>query len=488
MTRTETRTLFFCASCGNEQAKWFGRCPSCGAWNTAQEAPHAKPARGHWTRPTRGRGGAAAAPAAPVPLDRGGGEVQRERLATGFDEFDRVLGGGIVPGSIVLLGGDPGIGKSTLLLETAVHAAGGGDGRVLYISGEESEHQIRARGERLGALSPDVLVLAETDLDGIIEQIEAHAPRLVIIDSIQSMHQASIASAPGSVSQVRETGHSLVRVAKSSGVPVVLVGHVTKEGDVAGPRVLEHMVDAVLYLEGERYQELRVLRAQKNRFGATTEIGLFEMTERGFRDVPEPSSVLMADRRPGVPGSAVAATLDGSRALLVEVQALIAPNPGPQVQRRFSGLSPFRLPVLLGVLAVRAGVDLAGHDAFASLTGGVRIDETAIDLAVCLAVASSRLDRPVPDDLVVIGEVGLGGEIRRVRGGERRLVEAHKIGFRRAMLPRSMAEGLRGQVTGIELVAVDALRQAIELALGDGAPRRPGGARRAARPHGVRRR
>jgi DNA repair protein RadA/Sms len=463
MARTETKSIFYCSSCGNEQSKWFGRCPVCQAWNTAQEVPRAPRARAasarqHWARDLPGGG-----PAEPVPLTVATIGQQLERRSTGFSEFDRVLGGGVVDGSVTLVGGDPGIGKSTLLLQTAVNLARGG-AEVLYVSGEESERQIRARAERLEALEPDVLVLAETDVSRIAEQITARQPQLVVADSIQSLHLESVAAAPGSVGQVRECAFTLLRLAKASGVPVILVGHVTKEGDVAGPRVLEHMVDAVLYLEGERYQELRVLRAQKNRFGATTELGLFEMTERGFRDVPEPSSALLSDRRPGVPGSAVAATLDGSRALLIEVQALTVSTPQPTPQKRVTGLSPLRLAVLLGVLKVRGGIDTGGHDVFVSVTGGIRVDETGVDLAVCLAIASCMSDRGLPTDLVVIGEVGLGGEIRRVTGGERRLAEAAKIGLRRALVPASMAASLAG-VAGVELLPVADLAQAIDVAL-----------------------
>jgi DNA repair protein RadA/Sms len=386
------------------------------------------------------------------------------RLSTGSSELDRVLGGGLVPGAVVLIGGDPGIGKSTLVLQTVARMARAGV-RTLYVAGEESERQVLVRAERLGACDPGVLVLAETDLDQVREHIARVAPDVIVADSIQTLCRSELPSAPGTVTQVRECAFELTRIAKASGRPVLLVGHVTKEGDVAGPRILEHMVDAVLYLEGERYQELRVLRAQKNRFGATTEIGVFEMVETGLIEVADPSGAFLAGRVTGVPGTAVLASLEGNRALLVEVQALVASTVFPTPARQSTGFDRQRLQVLLAVLERRAGMRLGKRDVFVSVAGGVRLEETASDLALLLAVASARTGVAVPADLVVMGEVGLGGEIRRVRGGARRLAEAARLGFRRAVVPAANAGDGRG--IGIELVPAPDLRAALAHVLGE---------------------
>lgn len=405
--------------------------------------------------------------ATPVPLVAGG-EIRADhhRLSTGSGEFDRVLGGGLVSGAVVLVGGDPGIGKSTLLLQAAARMARAGQ-RVLIVAGEESERQILLRAERLDALDPNVLVVAETDLEQVREHITAVSPDIVIADSIQTLSLPDLPSAPGTVTQVRECALELSRMAKASGRPVLLVGHVTKEGDVAGPRILEHMVDAVLYLEGERYQELRVLRAQKNRFGATTEIGVFEMAEDGLREVADPSGAFLAGRPAGVPGTAVLASLEGNRALLVEVQALVAPTVFQAPQRQATGIDQRRLAVLLAVLERRTTAGVGKRDVFVSVAGGLRLEETASDLALLVAVASSRTGHAVPADVVVMGEVGLGGELRRVRGGARRIAEAERLGFRRAVVPAANAADGRG--IGIELVPASNLRAALAAVLGEDA-------------------
>jgi DNA repair protein RadA/Sms len=462
MARTTARTIFVCTSCGASEGKWFGRCPQCGAWNTAAEevrAPRAAPA-------ARGAGGGAAAQRISMPHSLGDDASSGSptvRLSTGFGELDRVLGGGLVPGSVVLVGGDPGIGKSTLLLQAAARLGRAG-ARCLYVTGEESEEQIRLRAERLSAAVPEVLVVTETEIDRVLEHIAAVEPRVVVADSIQTFYRADLPSAPGTVTQVRECAFELIRAGKAASIPILLVGHVTKDGDVAGPRVLEHMVDAVLYLEGDRYQELRIVRAQKNRFGATTEIGLFEMAEDGLKEVADPSGAFLAGRLHGVSGTAVLPSLEGNRALLVEVQALVARSMGDNWARQATGFDRRRLDVLLAVLDRRAQVSVAYQDVFVSVAGGLRLNETASDLALLMAVASSAADEPLPDDLVVMGEVGLGGELRRVQSAARRLAEASRLGFKRAILPAANTADGRG--IDIKLEPVADLRAAITTALG----------------------
>ncbi len=455
------KVIFVCAACGGERPKWFGRCPECGAWNTASEEVRAPVARA----PLSGEPSPATAA---VPLPAAGGEAgaddrRASRLATGIGEFDRVLGGGLVPGAVTLVGGDPGIGKSTLLLQAMAHMARAGH-RTLYVTGEESERQIRLRAERLEAVEPLVFVVAETEIERVREHIMTVDPAVVVADSIQTLYRADLPSAPGTVSQVRECAFELIRIAKASGRPIFLIGHVTKEGDVAGPRVLEHMVDAVLYLEGERYHELRVLRAQKNRFGATTEIGLFEMAESGMREVADPSGAFLAGRATGVAGTAVLASLEGNRALLVEVQSLVARASFDGVERQSTGIDRRRLAVLLAVLQRRARVALGKSDVFVSVAGGLHLEETASDLAILLAIASAATGKPVPADLVVMGEVGLGGELRRVRGGARRLAEAARLGFTRAIVPEANVADGRG--VEIEVTGARDLSSALVAALG----------------------
>jgi DNA repair protein RadA/Sms len=406
----------------------------------------------------RARAGASSADAAaPVAL-RDVAAEPRPRLATALAELDRVLGGGLVPGSAVLLGGEPGIGKSTLALQVAA-AAARGERAVLYVSGEESPEQIRLRASRLPALPEALLVLAETRVEAIAEAWRAHAPALVLVDSIQTVQSERVESAAGSVAQVRESAADLIALAKQTGAVLVLVGHVTKEGMLAGPRVLEHLVDVVLAFEGDRGQSFRVLRAAKNRFGSTLEVGVFSMGERGLEGVANPSELFLAERRDDAPGSCVTAVLEGTRPLLLEVQALVAPAGYGTARRTAIGFDDGRLALLLAVLARRGGIDALGMDVYLNVTGGMRIHEPAADLAVVLALASSRLDVPLPPDAVAIGEVGLGGEVRRVGRVDARVQEAARLGFARALVPRGAHEKLR--VAGAELVPVADVAQAV---------------------------
>ncbi len=455
---------FYCSQCGNDASRWFGRCTACGEWNTAVEAPPAG-AAGTGTRARWAPGAAAAAgggPKIPRPLaDVTVRDTPRE--PTGVAEFDRVLGGGIVAGSLVLVGGDPGIGKSTLLLQLAM-AIGAAGRSVLVVSGEESEEQIRMRAERVGAIPPSLLILCETDVEAILEAAAAVKPDVLIVDSIQTLSRADLDGGPGSVTQVRECGLALMHLAKSGGPSVFLVGHVTKDGAVAGPRVLEHMVDAVLYLEGERYQHYRTLRAAKNRFGSTHELGVFEMMESGLAGVANPSAAFLSETRGPEPGSAVVASLEGTRPLLVEVQALVSTSFYGVPQRVTSGLDQKRLAVLLAVLERRVRLKLGRHDVFVTVTGGLKLDEPGTDLGVALAVASSFLARPVLDRTLLVGEVSLSGQLRRVPRLELRVREAAQLGFVRAVVPAPQASEVR--VAGVEIVSAVHVRECIDLVLG----------------------
>ncbi len=385
------------------------------------------------------------------------------RLTVPFEEFNRVLGGGIVPGSVVLLGGDPGIGKSTLLLQVAAAVADSA-GSVLYVSGEESVQQIKLRATRLGIVGEDLLLVSETNLDQIIEHIHSVNPALVIIDSIQTVFLPALTSTAGSISQVRECAGALLQVAKTKPVPVFLVGHVTKEGTVAGPRVLEHIVDAVLYLEGDRFQSYRLLRGVKNRFGSTNEVGIFEMQSLGMVEVLNPSEVFLAERAMAAPGSAVVVTLEGTRPLLVEVQALVSPSSLTTPRRTANGFEWERLLILAAVLTKRAGISLSNQDIYVNVVGGLKIDEPAADLGVALAMASSFKDRPIAHDLVALGEVGLAGELRRVAQVERRLAEALKLGFRRFILPKATVASCRDVPADAKLMGAESVQEAIRLA------------------------
>ncbi|MFM7062871.1 MAG: DNA repair protein RadA [Actinomycetes bacterium] len=441
----KTRTVFRCMSCGADTPKWVGRCPSCGDWNTLAEEIDA-----HASAPL-------VAPSLPVAITSVGA-VDGQPVASGLSEFDRVLGGGLVPGSVTLVGGEPGIGKSTLVLQLlAARAAAGA--QVLYVTGEESAHQVRLRAERLDALHDRLLLAAETSLPHIVHHLEHLRPELCVVDSIQTLYDPEFSSAPGSVTQVRECAHRLVQVAKANGTTLLLVGHVTKDGQLAGPRVLEHVVDTVISFEGDRHHALRVLRAQKHRFGPTEELGLFAMAGDGLEPVPDPSGLFLGDRRPGVPGSVVTPALDGHRPLLVEIQALAASTNLPQPRRSAQGLDSGRLSLLLAVMDRRANVPVAGMDVYASAVGGVKVLEPGADLAICVALASALFGQSVGEHVVACGEVGLGGELRQVGRLDRRLSEAARLGFRRAVVPRSAPD----VDAGIELVRVPSLAAALDV-------------------------
>lgn len=468
--------VFLCSKCGHESPKWFGRCPACGEWNTAVEEARARPA-------PRAHRGYAASGGRPLRLDEIGGDAAEPRWSTGIRELDRVLGGGLVPGSLVLIGGDPGIGKSTLALELA--AALGGTGRtVLYVSGEESPRQAKMRAERIALRRglDHLWIHSEIELDAILGEVERLKPALLVVDSIQTLHLGALDGAPGSVTQVRECGLRLLRVAKERSLPVLLIGHVTKDGGVAGPRTLEHMVDAVLYLEGDTRHGYRILSAAKNRFGGTNEIGVFEMRGDGLVEVANPSERLLRDRAAVAPGSVVVASIEGTRPILTEVQALVAPTHFANPQRVAQGIDAKRLAVLLAVLEKRARLSLSGCDVFVNVAGGIRLEEPAADLGVALALASSFRDSPVPADWVAVGEVGLAGELRPVPQLAARLKEAARLGFRAALAPRSRIEEPReaGSTPGIAVTAAATLVEAIEAAL----PRRASEPGRAGPPRG----
>jgi DNA repair protein RadA/Sms len=420
------RSTFVCQSCGGESQKWLGRCADCGAWNSYVEEKVSAVAERRSAVPALGGG-----------ISRKYEEVDTvvaERLSSGISEFDRVLGGGIVPGSLVLLGGEPGIGKSTLLLQAAAHFATH-IGPVLYCSGEESEHQIKLRGERLGVAGGPLFLLAETCVERLVEEVERLKPALLIVDSIQTVFSLKMPSAPGSVGQVRQAATDLLFTAKGRNLPTILVGHVTKDGNLAGPKVLEHVVDTVLYFEGAPHHAHRIVRAVKNRFGAANELGVFEMTGKGLAPVANPSQLFLAERPKNVPGSSVLCTIEGSRPILVEVQALVSASTFGNARRTASGLDHNRLSLLLAVLDKRAGLNLATDDVFVNVAGGMSIEEPAADLAVVAAVASSLRNRPISPDVVVFGEVGLAGEVRATTQAALRAREAAHLGFTRCVLP-----------------------------------------------------
>ena len=441
---------FVCTECGGESVRWAGQCPHCRAWNTLQEFQVKKATRD--ARPKQLQ------PAQPQPLtDVAAENAPRTRLQWG--ELDRVLGGGIVPGSLVLIGGEPGVGKSTLLMQAAALVAR--HGTVLYVSGEESVQQVRMRAQRLDALAPGILLLPENDLDAICETISAHKPRLAIIDSIQTVTDAGYEGSAGSVTQVRESAGRLMRLAKQIGVPVFLVGHVTKDGSIAGPRVLEHIVDTVLYLEGDRRQELRILRATKNRFGSAEEIGVFAMGEAGLEEVADPSAMLLASAMPSAPGTVIVATLEGTRPLLVEVQSLVNKNESGMLRRIANGIDVNRLHMILAVLEKRLRISFAKSDVFVSVAGGIRITEPAADLGLALSIISNERTQPMPDGVVAIGELGLSGEVRRVGQLERRLQEAARHGLTRALIP---AGSKAGRPSGLDIVEVRTVAEAVSAA------------------------
>lgn len=452
----KSSTVFFCQNCGFEASKWAGQCPACREWNTFAEEPAVPRAKG--TSAGKRRDGKPKA--GPVTLDaidlKDG-----ERTSTGMKELDQVLGGGIVPGSLVLVGGDPGIGKSTLLLQVCRNLAERLP-KVLYISGEESLQQIRLRASRIGKFSDSMKLLCETCLADIEEVVLREKPQVVVIDSIQTMYQEEISSAPGSVSQVREATGVLMRLAKEQGISIFIVGHVTKEGTVAGPRVLEHMVDTVLYFEGDRHASYRILRGVKNRFGSTNEIGVFEMTEAGLREVPNPSEYMLNGRPEGASGSVVACTMEGTRPMLLEVQALVCRTNFGLPRRTAAGIDYNRVNLLMAVLEKRLNLPLSGYDAYVNVAGGLRLNEPAMDLALVLAVISSYKDLPVSGKTIVFGEVGLSGEVRAVSMAQQRVQEARKLGFTRVILPQSSLEQLKN-VEGIRLSGAATVRDALRM-------------------------
>jgi DNA repair protein RadA/Sms len=448
---TKVRTVFACQACGFESSKWLGRCPDCGEWNSlVEERQEAAPS-------ARGRAGAGLEIGGrPHSYDAVDG-ADAARLPSGIDEFDRVLGGGVVPGSMVLIGGEPGIGKSTLLLQVA-HLMGRSGGAVLYVSGEESERQIKLRGERLGISGGGLFLMGETSLERILEEVESLRPAALVVDSVQTIYSSRFPSTPGSISQVREVATQLLFLAKGRGITTFLIGHVTKDGAIAGPKSLEHIVDTVLYFEGEKHLHHRIVRAVKNRFGAVSEMGVFEMSGSGLTPVANPSALFLAERREGSPGSAVVATLEGSRPMLVEVQALVSPSSFGTPRRMSLGIDPNRTSLLLAVLEKRVGLELLTDDVFVSVAGGLEVAEPAADLGVAAAVASSFRNRPLPAHTAVFGEVGLAGEVRGVGQSALRIREAAQMGFVRCILP---ARSVPPEAFGIELVGVETLEQAL---------------------------
>ncbi len=443
-----TKTVYACTECGGSAPKWQGQCPHCGVWNTLVETVAA---------PVAVRFESVAGTRSAITSLSSIKAQENTRIATGLEEFDRVLGGGLVAGGVVLIGGDPGIGKSTLLLQAG--AALGAAHRTLYVTGEESVEQVALRAQRLGLVNAPVELLAEVQLEAIVGAISATQPEVVVVDSIQTVYSEALQSAPGSVAQVRECAAQLTRLAKQRGIVVILVGHVTKEGAIAGPRVLEHIVDTVLYFEGDPHSSFRLVRAIKNRFGAANELGVFGMTERGLKGVTNPSALFLSQHAEPVAGSAVVATLEGSRPLLVEIQALVDPVQGGNPRRLAVGLDPQRLALLLAVLHRHGGVETSGYDVFVNAVGGVRIQEPAVDLAVLLAINSSLRNKPLPAKSIVFGEVGLAGEIRPVQRGQERLREAAKLGFKTMLIPT--ANKPKQGLEGVTIITVGRVGEAL---------------------------
>jgi DNA repair protein RadA/Sms len=453
MVKKASKTIFCCQACGYQTPKWMGKCPDCGGWQTFVEEVQVARSTQRAVRSL------SSLQTKPVPIDSIELE-QDDRLLTGIGEFDRVLGGGLVPGTLVLIGGDPGIGKSTLMLE-ALHGIAGGGRKVLYVSGEESIRQIRMRSQRLSAVSSDLLVVSENDLESILLMIESVQPDVIVIDSIQTMFSQDLTSAPGSVTQVRESTVRLMLMAKKTGVSVFLVGHVTKDGVIAGPRLLEHMVDTVLYFEGDSNHVFRILRAVKNRFGSTNEIGVFEMNESGLNEVANPSAAFLSERPANAPGSVVTASMEGSRPILVELQALASSTSFGNPRRTILGIDHNRVALLVAVMEKKLGMHLMGHDIFINVAGGVKIDEPAVDMGIVSAVASSFLDRSIPKGTIIFGEVGLTGEVRAIGHVETRIAEAKKMGFTRCLVPQSNLKRMT-KIKEIELTGVKTISEAME--------------------------
>ena len=450
------KNIYACSACGFESPRWVGQCPSCGSWNTMEEtaAPAAAPAPGKAVRQRPGTG-------APALLLRDVPEDAVERTGTGIEELDRVLGGGIVEGGLMLIGGDPGIGKSTLLLQVCANLCLNHQ-RVLYVSGEESARQIKLRARRLGVDVPELYILAENALDAIESRLGEISPDIAVIDSIQTVYRPDLASAPGSVSQIRECTSLIMRLCKENGVSMFLVGHVTKDGAIAGPRMLEHMVDAVLYFEGDRSQEYRLLRAVKNRYGSVNELGVFEMTGRGMQAVPNPSERLLSHRAKGASGSVVFCSLEGSRPLLCDVQALASPSYYGVPRRTVGGADSGRVALQLAVLEKRCSLKLSNQDVYINVAGGLELSEPAADLALCAAVASSLRNQSIGADTAVFGEVGLAGEVRPVPGCDRRVAECARLGFTTLVMPRENARRLTPP-EGVRLLGVDTVAQALSV-------------------------
>jgi len=442
------KAVFTCQECGCQSPKWLGKCPDCGSWNSMVEE-----------NLTKGSSTLSGEHSRPIPICDVPPQTE-SRVTTGLSELDRVLGGGIVPGSLVLIGGDPGIGKSTLLLQAMQHLADK-CGQVLYVSGEESASQTRLRGERLGVSHKKLMILAENSLEAILTHAKQLSPKAMVVDSIQTVWTSALESAPGSVSQVRESAGKLMLLAKSSGIPVFIVGHVTKDGAIAGPRVLEHMVDTVLYFEGDGSHPFRILRAVKNRFGSTNEIGVFEMKQEGLVGVPNPSELFLSERPLGVSGSAVTASIEGSRPLLVELQALVTQTSFGVPRRTTIGVDHNRLALLVAVLEKKVGLHLSGQDIFLNAAGGVRLNEPAADLSMIMAVASSHLDRNIDPQTVIFGEVGLAGEVRAVTQAEQRIAEAEKLGFKNCIVPAGNLKRLKAG--SIKLLGVSTVDEAMQL-------------------------
>ncbi len=453
---SKIKTVFACQNCGYQSPKWLGKCPDCGSWNSFVEEQ---------LTPAPERSGHALTiseqdfpPQSILTI----ATSEEGRTKTGIGEFDRVLGGGLVIGSVVLIGGDPGIGKSTLLLQALDQLAKKGT-LVLYVSGEESLRQIKLRSSRIGVSAQELFVLAENSLEKILDEIKKLKPRVVVIDSIQTLFSLQLQSAPGSIGQVRESAGKLMLLSKSTNVSTFLIGHVTKEGAIAGPRVLEHMVDTVLYFEGDRGHPYRILRAVKNRFGSTNEIGVFEMKDGGLEEVANPSELFLAERPINVPGSVVISSLEGSRPILVELQALVSPTSYGMPRRTAIGVDPNRVSLLVAVLEKKVGISLAQQDIFVNVAGGVRVDEPAVDLGVVSAVASSSLDKPIPSKTMIIGEVGLAGEVRGIHQAEIRMREAAKLGFRRCLLPETNRSRIAGDFGDMEIVGIRSVEEALEI-------------------------
>ena len=445
----KAKTVFYCTECGNETGKWAGRCMACGAWNTIVEAPTQS------NKQTALRTSAIRMnrPKPVTQLD----DEEEIRFCTGLSELDRVLGGGAVRGSIVLVGGAPGIGKSTLLLQICGYMK---KEKILYVTGEESQRQLKMRAQRLGVTMDTLYVLAETDIHAIVQSVEDIKPDVLIVDSVQTMHNSEISSAPGSVSQVKDCTMLIMQLAKSQSLTAFVVGHVNKEGAIAGPKVLEHMVDCVLYFEGERSMSYRILRAAKNRFGSTNEIGVFEMCDTGLREVPNPSEVMLSGRPVNAPGTCVTCVMQGSRPILAEVQALVSQSNSSQTRKTSNGVDFNRAMLLLAVLEKRGGLHVAGCDAYINVIGGLELDEPTADLAIVLAIASSFRDRPIGEDLAAIGEVGLAGEIRSVSAINQRLQEIARLGFKRCVIPAHVKEDIKAP-NGMQLLSVRNIREAI---------------------------